>query len=209
LRKYLKRPSPALAVATIALFAALSGGAIAAVSIPNNSVGHAQLMNNSVGLNNLRSGVNAALARAGTPGPAGPVGPRGATGLTGATGATGATGPAGATGPQGVPGTARAYGLVGSTGVLSRSAGVVSVTHTAGTGLYCIQLIPSIVANNTILVGSPDFPGDSTVTGATANITHVEFDASCGTNGIQAFTFEVANGLNVTAHDQAFSFVVP
>jgi hypothetical protein len=52
-----RRPSPALIVAGTALFFALSGGAYAAAtSIPNGSVTHAKLANNSVGHNNLING---------------------------------------------------------------------------------------------------------------------------------------------------------
>ena len=43
-----RRPSAAMLVACLALFVALSGGAYAAILIPNNSVGTAQLRNNSV-----------------------------------------------------------------------------------------------------------------------------------------------------------------
>lgn len=43
-----RRPSASLIVATIALFVALSGGAYAAVSLPSNSVGTAQLRHRAV-----------------------------------------------------------------------------------------------------------------------------------------------------------------
>lgn len=47
-RKRLRAPSPAMIVACIALAIALSGVGYAAITIPNNSVGTAQLKNNAV-----------------------------------------------------------------------------------------------------------------------------------------------------------------
>lgn len=46
--RYLHRPSPAMVVALIALFVALSGGAYAAINLPANSVGTKQLKNGAV-----------------------------------------------------------------------------------------------------------------------------------------------------------------
>ncbi len=43
-----RRPSPAMVVASLALFVSLGGGAYAAVSVPPNSVGTAQLKNAAV-----------------------------------------------------------------------------------------------------------------------------------------------------------------
>ena len=52
-----RRPSPALIVACIALLVALSGTGIAAVNaLPRNSVGNAQLRNNSVTSLKVRNG---------------------------------------------------------------------------------------------------------------------------------------------------------
>jgi hypothetical protein len=116
------RISPALVVASVALFVSLAGGAYAAFSVPRNSVGTRQLRNGSVTGPKVRNGaVTASKVRArsllaldfapgqlvgrGTPGPRGPRGftgargARGATGSRGATGARGATGSTGATGP--------------------------------------------------------------------------------------------------------------
>ncbi len=56
IRRRLRRPSPAMALAFIALFAAVAGGAYAATNIPNNSIGQGKLtpttrmkLNHSVG----------------------------------------------------------------------------------------------------------------------------------------------------------------
>ena len=97
-------------VSTICLFVVLSGTAYAAVTVPFNSVGQAQLQANAVTSAKVQDG--ALLRRDFRPGqlPAGARGPAGATGPTGAQGAGGAQGPqgiqgvAGATGSQGAPG---------------------------------------------------------------------------------------------------------
>lgn len=116
-----RRPSPALVIAMIALFVALGSGAYAAISLPRNSVGSAQIRRHAVTAVKLaKNAVTSATIRdhtllvkdfkagqlavqQGTPGPAGregpegPSGPEGPVGATGPRGATGATGPAGAT----------------------------------------------------------------------------------------------------------------
>jgi hypothetical protein len=51
-----RRPSASMIVATVALFVALSGGAYAAVTIPANSVGFAQLKSGAVGFRDLATG---------------------------------------------------------------------------------------------------------------------------------------------------------
>ena len=98
------RPSPATVIAVIALFVALTGTSIAAVSqlVPRNSVGTLQLRNNAVSTPKLRNNVvTTAKVRNRTlravdfaPGqiPAGPAGPAGAAGPAGPLGrGTGAT----------------------------------------------------------------------------------------------------------------------
>jgi hypothetical protein len=95
-------------VATVALFVALGGGAYAALRLPRNSVGTAQLKNNAVTprkvknaltLNDLAPGQVAQLR-----------GPPGTTGATGAMGQTGPKGDTGAVGPSQGFGAAAAAG---------------------------------------------------------------------------------------------------
>ena len=81
------RPSPAMLVALIALFVALGGTSYAALKLPANSVGSAQVINGSLQTGDLAKKTAAALK--GKPGGQGP------QGTPGATGAAGATGPAG------------------------------------------------------------------------------------------------------------------
>lgn len=54
MRPPLRRPSPAMAVAVAALFMSVGGASYAAYALPANSVGHAQLTNDSVQTNNIK-----------------------------------------------------------------------------------------------------------------------------------------------------------
>jgi hypothetical protein len=90
-----RRPSPALVVALVALFVAMSGSAVAATTllvhtdnIANGAVTGRKIANGAVGMNKLANKVRAALATAGEP--------RGTV--------SGAQGPAGSQGSQGAPG---------------------------------------------------------------------------------------------------------
>src|SRR3954469_5309737 len=91
------RPTPSIVIACAALFIALAGTSVAAVSIviPRNSVGALQLRPNSVNsskvLNGslLRADFRAGQVPAGRAGPGGPAGPAGPGGPGGAGGAAG------------------------------------------------------------------------------------------------------------------------
>jgi hypothetical protein len=91
------RPSPAMAVAFVALLVASGGTSYAVVALPANSVGKKQLKKNAVTSAKVKNG---ALLRtdfkkgqlpAGARGPVGPVGPAGARGPQGPAGPSGAT----------------------------------------------------------------------------------------------------------------------
>jgi hypothetical protein len=114
------RPSPALAVASIALFVALAEVSWATVSVlvPRNSVGTAQLRANAVTSTKIRNGT--VLLRDLAPGarvrgPAGPAGPQGPAG------------PAGAV-------TSR-WAVMNASGSLARSGGTTSAGR-LGLGVY-------------------------------------------------------------------------
>lgn len=132
-----RRISSAHVLSGLALFVALGGTSYAAVSLPRNSVGTAQLRKSAVASSDLRSNaVTSAKVRNGslgvadlsrsavsslrTPGPAGPAGPAGPTG---------AAGPAGA---QGVPGPQGPAGIVEPQSIASTSGVnlVANTTHT-------------------------------------------------------------------------------
>jgi hypothetical protein len=107
MRKLLRRPSPAMIVACLALLVALGGTSVAAVSqLARNSVGTPQLRNGAVtnpkiannAINSakvrprslLRSDFAAGQLPAGPVGPQGPAGPAGAAGPAGPAGVIGA-----------------------------------------------------------------------------------------------------------------------
>jgi hypothetical protein len=107
MRKLLRRPSPAMVVACLALLVALGGTSVAAVNqLARNSVGPAQLRTGAVTNPKLRNNAvnsakvaNRSLLRSDfAPGqlPAGPTGPQGPAGPAGPTGAAGPAGVIGA-----------------------------------------------------------------------------------------------------------------
>jgi hypothetical protein len=119
------RPSPALVVSIIALFVALGGTGYAALKLPKNSVGSAQVINGSLQTGDLAKTATAALK--GNSGPQGPQGAAGTIGPAGPTGPAGATGPSGATGPMGASGPA------GQNGTNATINGVAAGGDLAGT----------------------------------------------------------------------------
>jgi hypothetical protein len=106
MRRFARRPSPAMAVAFIALLAALSGtavalpgkntvdsgdikrGAVKRADIANNAVNSAKVANNSLRLGDFRASDRAQLV-----GPQGAQGPQGPQGSQGPQGVQGPTGP--------------------------------------------------------------------------------------------------------------------
>ena len=109
MRMLLRRPSPAMVVACLALLVALGGTSVAAVTqLGRNTVSTPQLVNGAVTNPKIRNNAinsskvaNRSLLRSDfAPGqlPAGPVGPQGPAGPAGAAGAAGAAGPAGVIG---------------------------------------------------------------------------------------------------------------
>jgi hypothetical protein len=83
----IRKPSPAMTVALIALFVALGGSSYAALKLPKNSVGNKQIKNNAVTAGKVKNGTLStsdfsAKSRSGLVGPAGPAGAKGANGAT-------------------------------------------------------------------------------------------------------------------------------
>jgi hypothetical protein len=109
MRKLVRRPSPAMIVACIALLVALGGTGMAATQLAKNSVGTPQLKKGAVtnakirknAINSSKVAARSLLRSDFAPGqlPAGPVGPQGPAGPAGAAGAAGPAGPAGVIGP--------------------------------------------------------------------------------------------------------------
>jgi hypothetical protein len=119
---------------------------------------------------------------------------------------------------------ARAYGRVDSSGGLTRSKNVTSVTHPTS-GIYCITLAAGIDPASAVLVVGPDYSNNGTSTAFdTASV--VEWDAaanSCASQSLQVRTFvydgdpldnndgtgDTAGGDTLTEDPESFSFVVP
>jgi len=120
LARFLSQLSYANVVSTICLFVVLGGTAYAATTLPNNSVGSAQLKANAVTSEKVKDGAllrkdfkagqllagpRGPIGAPGAQGPAGSQGPAGPQGPQGSTGAPGAQGPSGPAGPKGDTGT--------------------------------------------------------------------------------------------------------
>jgi hypothetical protein len=111
----IRKLTPATVIATIALFVALTGtavagGVITGAQILNGSIGSIDVMNESLRTVDIKNGTLLPEDFKGKKLPAGPAGPQGAQGPQGP------AGPAGAAGPQGQP------GLSGVVTVMSQSA---------------------------------------------------------------------------------------
>ncbi len=92
-RTRLRRPSPAMVVACLALLVALGGTGYAASKLPANSVGTAQLQPNAVTSAKVKNATLLAADFKSGQIPKGPAGPPGAQGPKGDTGAAGPAGP--------------------------------------------------------------------------------------------------------------------
>jgi hypothetical protein len=156
------RPSPALVLAFVALFVALGGTGYAALQLPKNSVGSKQIRKGAVKTSEIAN--NAVTGRK--------VRPRSLTAADFRVGSLprGERGPAGPAGPTGPAGSARAYGYVTETGTLvsARSKGGATVSHTGGTGVYCIT-IPGISSASSVMSVNLDAAGSATDVTATAD----------------------------------------
>jgi hypothetical protein len=175
------RPSPAMLVALIALFVALGGTSYAAMKLPANTVGSAQVINGSLQTGDLAKKTAAALK--------GKPGGRGPQGMPGATGAAGASGPAGKDGSNATingvaaggdlagtfPNPMIANGAVGAAAMLDNSVTGAKVAN--GT----LRIADLFAIKQTATINVPSIPASS-CTGFTI--------ASAGTNpGDIAFGF--------------------
>jgi hypothetical protein len=140
----MRMPSPALVVASLALFVALGGTGYAVTALPRDSVTSTQVKDGSLEAADLSSGVRgemmtrakAAKGPRGPKGATGPRGPAGAPGPSGARGETGATGPTGTTGPQGISGIRNVRDGTGAT-----IGELYGVTDATGSGLFMLVKI--------------------------------------------------------------------
>jgi len=140
-------------------------------------------------------------------------GPRGLQGIQGGQGI------------QGIPGTARAYGQVASSGMVTRSQNVTGVTKPFGLpGRYCIALAAGIDASQTGVVATPNHSDDSTnfpsTNGSQALAEWLSVAPDCPAGQLevetgirQVQTVGSADGdvrtVNLLHLDEGFFFVVP
>lgn len=143
MRHRIRRPSPALVIACIALFVALTGTSIAAISqLPRASVGTPQLKRNAVTAqkvnpNAIRTGhvLNGTLLSEDFKAGQIPAGPQGAQGPAG---------PAGPSGPQG------RWAHVSGTGTIIAQSGGVTVIA-GGTGTYFVSFTGATIVDKPVL----------------------------------------------------------
>jgi Collagen triple helix repeat (20 copies) len=205
-----KRPSGGVVVGATALFVALgTGGAVAATSIPDNSVGHAQLKSNSVWHANLGAGVVQAnnIAKGvltqgpkgdtGNPGPIGPQGPAGPKGDTGNPGPQGPTGSQGPIGPKGDTGLAGPQGPVGPAGPPG-TAGSEPVQPLHFAGQNNTAATSFLTGDGITLFASCDSTGRAIITAQATNSSPGALSfARVGAQDVVA-KFGTANTANVT-----------
>jgi hypothetical protein len=130
------RPSPPLVISALALAVALGGTGYAAVVLPANSVGTAQLKPGAViGSKVKKHSLVASNFQAGQI-PTGPAGPAGPAGLAG---------PAGPAGPKGDAAT-KLWAVVRNDGGVLRQSGGVTVAKPGGAGLYTVTFPQSVSA---------------------------------------------------------------
>ncbi len=128
-RLWRHRPKPATVIACLALSVALGGTGYAAIVLPANSVGTAQLKNSAVNTLKVKNGsLLKADFKAGQI-PAGAAGPAGPAGAAGPAGPAGAAGPAGPF-PDGMPAgkTVRGAYNIGGTAVAAGGLANTSIS---------------------------------------------------------------------------------
>jgi hypothetical protein len=150
----LRKPTPSMLIALLALFVALGGSSYAALQLPRGSVGTKQLKNNAVTSpkvknNSLLVRDFRASQRSLLRGPAGARGPQGAQGLPGPAGASGA------------PGSALAFAHVNANGTIdaANSENVVAGPKPSA-GIYCLDVTAGRAPRNavaTIDISGADF----------------------------------------------------
>jgi hypothetical protein len=132
--------------------------------------------------------------------------------------------PKGAKGDQGIQGpagSARAWALVGSSGSIQRSFGVIGDATTPSTGVYCIELAPSIDLDTSIVITGADLDTDGTdPTLADKSLSEWSSDrpsTPCPTTKITVRTYvyngdtvdDGAGGDTMTPDNESFTFLVP
>lgn len=201
----MKRPSPSMVVATLALVFAVGGTGIAAsglitgADVKDGSLTGKDIAAGSISPANLSTVTKQqAVENATRRGPRGPRGYRGLRGLRGYPGAAGAAG---------APGSAQAAGFVDNssgTPAMSKARGGVSVRR-AGNGIFCITA-PGVDPNTTPITAVV-----SAKSGAFGLIlvgSGLAFSQLCTGSEFQVITVAAAN-FNVGLNNVSFEFMIP
>jgi hypothetical protein len=166
-----RKPSPALAVSMVALFAALGGTGYAASH--SNRAAHAQAASRALTPARVKKLIASYLHAHPQPGPRGPQGPAGAAGAAGGTGGTGQTGPQGP----------------GATQIVSSVVGPRTPFPIATVGPWTV-LMSCTVGTFVNILGPGSFY-DTTVSGAPGisnpTVTHLD-NGAMGEAGVTAST---------------------
>ena len=175
----IRKPSPAIVIACIALGVALSGTGYAALKIPANSVGTAQLKKNAVTTAKVKNGsLVASDFRPGQipPGPQGPAGPAGAPGAA----------------------ATALWAVVASNGTVPRSKGLGAGSNRSALGSYSVVFNQDVTSCSFVATvgatGASVAPtGVATVAGLTgnANGVYVRTQANGGANADRPFHLAV------------------
>lgn len=177
----MSNPRVANALSLIAVFIALGGVSWAAIKLPRNSVGTAQLKKNAVTTKKVKNGT---LLRSDFK--KGQLPAAGAAGAAGPAGAKGETGPAGPAGPAGSDGTDFAYartrvvspgGTDAEAGVRLRDA-IAAITDASASKRYLVALEPGVYA----LPAPLTLPDHIDLRGAGAGATVIRHDVLNTTN---------------------------
>ena len=175
-----RRPSPAIVIACIALMVALGGTGYAAVRLPANSVGTAQLKNSAVTSLKVKDGsLLRADFKAGQV-PAGPAGAAGAPGAAGPAGPPGATGPAGPF-PDSLPAgkTVRGAYNIGAT-----AAAAGALANTAISFVYAFAATPTVKIVLQGAAAPAECPGNATLPQAQAGFVCIYEESKTNSVGV-------------------------
>jgi len=145
-RPRFRRPSPAMAVALLALLVALGGTAAAASVVLIRS--SKQVAKGAISLSDLSASAQKSLRGKG--GPAGPAGPAGLTGAAGVAGAAGAAGQRGATGPAGPTAAASASQDPADIALTNLPQTVLDLSSGTHTGPITVGFNARLVINATL-----------------------------------------------------------
>jgi hypothetical protein len=170
-------------VAYLALFVALGGTSYAAVTLPKNSVGTAQLKNSAVTGAKVKKGSLRKIDFAAGQLPAGPAGPAGASGPAGPTGAAGAAGTTGSPGSFSttLPSGDTIRGTYDTGGIAAAASGLA---NTSISFLSLFSAAPTVVVVAEKATPPAECPGTAEVPQAKPGFLCIYEEGKLNTNGL-------------------------